>query len=78
MFTDAYFNFHMHHVISAQRQHSTVYAYYYNRRGGWSVTSLLGEISGKWPTIIEVGLFMAKLTINRVLGIKSTDYGTSV
>ena len=75
LFTDTFFNFHMHHSILELRKYSRVYPYYYSRRGGPSVAPFLMGNSGKWPAYLELGLLLSKLMLNKIFGWKLPDYG---
>lgn len=79
MFTDAFFTFHMHYVISEQRKYSSVYPYQYTYRGGPSQAPFLGEMSDKWPAIIDAGLLLAKTVANKIFGLRpADDYGKHI
>ena len=75
LFTDSFFNFHMHHSILEQRKHSHVYPYYYSRRGGPSAAAFLMATSGKWPAYVEFGLLLSTIMLHKIFGWKLPDYG---
>lgn len=65
MFSDGLFNFHMHTVASLQRQFVPVYLYHYNLKGGPSLATLLVNIKGKMPFLLEAGWALLKQQINK-------------
>jgi carboxylesterase type B len=75
LFSDAGFNLHVSHAISVQRQFSPVYPYYYSRRGGPSLTTLLTMLTSQGSLAKKLLVFGFWSLYNKITGSKPMDYG---